>query len=336
MGAGAYPAVKAGRQSKVPEVVQRCERLLPDLRIAGLSVPDHPLWLRYQKVVGKTDDDRKLFLEAVSDRRRAEYFEAVSDNPDGAAAVYQRELDGALRHLVEKYEEAQEKYKHLTGLTHPSVGTPDHAGMAALLFLGTFPATGTTTPTFKHPWLDGHYFNLMTLPRDITGAAEKRLYAAWLAARREPVAQRIGLKRAASFEIAETIPTARAIAADEKRDVGDRVTALIVVAQSGDRADVALCEPLFKSEVVYHTTNYSDAKGQYPVITQVRDVAVAMALVLHGEEPIDYEYEFLVLYKARGLEMRKKAPFYGFRTDAARKVAHGKAHTYFAKVAKGK
>ena len=167
-------------------------------------------------------------------------------------------------------------------------------------------------------------------------AAEKRLYAAWLATRREPVAQQIGLQRAAYFEIAEAIPMARAIAADEKREVGDRVLALFVVAQSGDKADAALCEPFFKSEVVYHSTNYSDAKGQYPVITQVRDVAVAMALILHGEEPIDYEYEFLVIYKARGLEMRKKTPFYGFRTDAGRKVAHEKANAFLAKVAKGR
>ena len=326
--------MKAGLRSKVPEVAQRCERLLPDLRVAALATPDHPLWIRYQKVVGKTADDRKLYLEAVPDRRRAEYFEAVSDNPAGAGAVYQRELDGALRHLAEKVEENREKYKHLTGLTHPSVGTPDRGGMAALLFLGTFPATGTVTPKFEHPFRHGHYFNLMTLPRDSAGPAERRLYAAWLAARREPEAQRIGLQRAAYFEIADAIPTARSIAADEKRDVGDRVTALFVVAQSGDKTDVALCEPLFKSEVVYHTTNYSDAKGQYPVITQVRDVAVAMALVLQGEEPIDYEYEFLVLYKARGPEMRKKTPFYGFRTDAARKVAHEKANAFLAKVAK--
>jgi RNA polymerase sigma factor (sigma-70 family) len=335
MGARAYPAVKAGLKSKVAEIAQRCERLLPDLRVAGLSTLDHPLWAHYQKVIGKTDDDRKLFVEAVSDKRRAEYFEAVADNPDGAGAIYQRELDGALRHLVEKYDENRERNKFNTGLTHPSVGTPDHAGMVALLFLGTFPATGKTTPTYQHSFLHGHYYNLMTMPKNSTAwAAEKRLYAAWLATRREPVAQRIGLQRATYFEIAEAIPTARAIAADEKRELGDRVTALFVVAQSGNKADVALCEPLFKSEVVYHTTNYSDGKGQYPVITQVRDVAVAMALVLHGQEPIDYEYEFLVMYKARGLEMRKKTPFYGFRTDAARQKAHEKARAFFAKVAK--
>lgn len=337
IGAKAYPAVKAGLKSPVPEIVQRCERILPDLRVAALSTREHPLWVHYQKVIGKTDDDYKLFVEAMSDKRRAEYFEKVSDNPDVAGAVYQKELDGALRHLSEKYEEAREKYKYSTGLTHPSVGTPDRAGMAALLFLGTFPASGKSTPTFEHARLDAHYFNLITMPKDSTVlAAEKRLYAAWLAARREPVAQRIGLQRAAYFEIAEAIPTARAIAADEKREVGDRVTALFVVAQSGDKADVALCEPLFKSEVVYHTTNYSDAKGQYPVITQVRDVAIAMALILHGEEPIDYEYEFLVIYKARGSEMRKKTPFYGFRTEAARKVAHEKAMAFLVKASKPK
>ena len=333
MGGKAYPAVKAGLKSKVPEIVQRCERMLPDLRVAALAARDHPLWIRYQKAVGKTDDDYKLYVAAVSDKRRAEYFEGVETNPETAGAVYQRELDRALQTLSERYEEAREKGKYNTGLIHPSVGTPSHGEMAALLFLGTFPATAKTTPTFRHPWLDGHYFNLMTMPRDSTVRdAEKRLYGAWLAARREPVAIRIGLQRAAYFEIAEAIPTARSIAADEKLAIGDRVLALFVVAQSGDKADVALCEPLFKSTDVYDQRNYSEKDGKvYPIITQVRDVAIAMALILHGEEPVDYEYEFLVIYKARGSEMRKKCPFYGFRSDAGRKAAHEKANAFFAK-----
>lgn len=61
-----------------------------------------------------------------------------------------------------------------------------------------------------------------------------------------------------------------------------------------------------------------------------------MALILHGEEPIDYEYEFLVMYNARGSEMRKKTPFYGFRTEERRKAAHEKANAFLAKASKPK
>jgi RNA polymerase sigma factor (sigma-70 family) len=339
MGGQAYPAVKAGLKSKVPEIVTRCERLLPDLRVAGLAAPDHPLWVHYQKVIGKTADDRKLFLEAVSDKRRAEYFEAVGDNPEVAGAMYQRELDGALRHLSEKYEEARERTKHMTGLTHPSVGTPDHGGMAALLFLGTFPATAKITPKFEHPWLHGHYSNLMTMPRDSTVFdAEKRLYAAWLATRREPDAIRMGLLRATQFEIREAILTARALVADEKLPISDRVTALFVVMLSGDKADAALCAPFFKDESVYHETRYTDKDQKATaVITQVRDVAVAVALILHGEEPAEYDYDMMVLYKGKGLDLMKKYQFFcGFRTEAGRMAMHDKAQAFFAKVVKGK
>lgn len=44
----------------------------------------------------------------------------------------------------------------------------------------------------------------------------------------------------------------------------------------------------------------------------------------------------LVLYKARGSEMRKKTPFYGFRTEAARQAAHEKANAFLARAARAR
>ena len=121
------------------------------------------------------------------------------------------------------------------------------------MFLGTFPAAAKTEPTFKHPWRSGLFNNMMQFPRNVSfGDPERRLYAAWLSARRDPTSISIGLSYARYHEIRQAIPAARAIVSDKKLDIGLRVNALCVVMLSGDKADTALCEPFFKNETVYH------------------------------------------------------------------------------------
>lgn len=81
----------------------------------------------------------------------------------------------------------------------------------------------------------------------------------------------------------------------------------------------------------------SDAEEEWTIVKELIDKLGRLAAeILHGEEPIDYKYEFLVMYKARGWEMRKKTPFYGFRSEESRKAAHEKANAFLAKAAKGK
>jgi RNA polymerase sigma factor (sigma-70 family) len=337
MGGKAYPAVRAGMKSSVPEIAQRCERIAPELRVAAIKESYHPLVVRYQKVVGKTDADRKLYREAVSDVRRAEFLEAAELRPDLAGELYQKELDRAISALAKGYADAEQAAGGRTGVLVATSGVPTEGEMAALLFLGTFPSTAKIVPTVKHSWLDGLYHNLIGLrragesPPEIP-APERRLFAAWLANRGDSLSVRIGLEYAAYHDIPEARPVACRIAADKTLSDAERARALFVVGQSGDKADAALCEPLFKSEAVYWETKYTDGKNkQVPVVTQVRDIAVAVALILHGQEPADYEFDMIALYNARGPEVLKKYHLFGFRTDAGRKAAHEKAMAFLSK-----
>ena len=112
IGAKAYPMVKTGLKSKVPEIVQRCERIAPGparLRRSWLKITHSGFGIR--KSVGKTDDDYKLYLAAVSDKRRAVFLEAAESNPANAGDVYQKELDRALKAFSDGYNEAEEKYQ---------------------------------------------------------------------------------------------------------------------------------------------------------------------------------------------------------------------------------
>jgi RNA polymerase sigma factor (sigma-70 family) len=347
MGGKAYAAVRAGLRSKGPEIAQRCERLVPELRVAGLKEPDHPLARRYEKVVGKADEDHQLYLAAVSDPRRAEVLEAAELKPDSAGELYLKELNRAVQAMADGYQEAQKKYANRTGVILPTSGVPAGGEMVALMFLGTFPATSKVVPTSEHARL---YFSVFSMGRTgdkgdpVSGfelglgqgggsisAPERRLRAAWLAARRESQGLHIGLRFAVYHEIAECLPAARTIAADKTLSEVDRAIALFVVGQGKDKADVALCEPLYKSEAVYHQTNYSDGKSQVAVVGQVRDIAVGVALILHGHEPADYDFDMIALYKFRGPELLKKYQFFSFRTDAGRKAAHEKAMAFLSK-----
>ena len=120
------------------------------------------------------------------------------------------EPGGALEALSDGYQKAEEAGKFRTGIIVPTSGVPTRAEMAALLFLGTFPESAKTQPTFKHPWRSGLYHNMMTYPRDTSwGGPERRLYAAWFAARREPDGIGIGLRHAA-YPTPSGIPFERA------------------------------------------------------------------------------------------------------------------------------
>jgi hypothetical protein len=144
---------------------------------------------------------------------------------------------------------------------------------------------------------------------EIVGAAGTdrvfvRLFAAWLA-RRDPGSEVVtrGFRIAAGRRVAEVLPLARHYAANDfepKREVPRNATiaALEVVAQLGTRADLPFFDRHFGDETNVaavdkpRTDGARDYHRPAPVTetTQLRDVALGLALLLHGANPEDFGF----------------------------------------------
>jgi RNA polymerase sigma factor (sigma-70 family) len=347
LGANALPAVRAGLKSDVPEVVERCARLLPVLRVEHLKSNGHPVWKKFANIAGESKESATLYAEMVGDPRRAEVLEAVVEKPDSAGAVYQGELNRGIKALREGYDAAERRNRNLSGLNHPDSGVPNRGELALLLFLGTFPKTADTTPDAAVGWRDGLHANLFSyaLSWSVAGnqneipifdgqknplpAPVRKLLAAWLGVRRDPHMIQHGFGLAKSHEVREALPVARRVVADKTYATKERAAALLAVGMFGDTADLPLLEPLFDCPDEFHNTNYTYQGGkQVSIVTQVRDAAYGVALKLHGVEPIDYGYEMCVEYKTRGKSVLQSRYYLGFRSDEARTASHDQVKAF--------
>ncbi len=330
MGAKALPAVRAGLANGSPEVVERCTRLLPLLRVEHMKATEHPVWKKFAEVAGESKDAADLYADMVGDARPAEVLEAVVEKPDTAGAVYKDELNRGIKALRKGYDDAERRNRGLTGLNHPDSGVPTRGELALLLFLGTFPKSADVTPDVAVDWRDGLHASLFSYGlspingdrRELTEPLRK-LLAAWLGVRRDPAMVQHGFGLVKQHGVKEALPVARAVAADKTHATSERAAALLAVGLFGDATDVKLLEPLFNCTDDFHATNYTYEGGRkVPLVTQVRDAAYGVAVKLHGAEPIDYGFEMCVEYKARGPLVLQARYYFGFRSDEARTAAH--------------
>src|SRR5262249_6622176 len=120
-----------------------------------------------------------------------------------------------------------------------------------------------------------------------------RVFAAWLLHRDHPTTLERGLGIAVADGIDSLLPLARNVAASAKNPVQLRLAALAAVAQFGTPADRPLFEALFADETPV-ASSFQNKTGYYTcgrgIITQARDAAAGMALLLHGEDPFAYGF----------------------------------------------
>jgi hypothetical protein len=106
LGAKAVPALNAGLSGQSPEGVQRCKRVLADIRTDELdrfvkafeadkdrkAKFDHPVWLRWAKVVGDDRNSRDLLAEVLGATGAAETLDQLEADPKSVATLYPAEL----------------------------------------------------------------------------------------------------------------------------------------------------------------------------------------------------------------------------------------------------
>jgi hypothetical protein len=306
---------------------------------AALAVSDHPAWTRFKKAIGDEAATRKLFLEMIADGRRAELLDKTEANPGKANEVYVAELTRWVEAMKEGYRQAERAARGRTGGIVPASGVPTRADFAALLFLGTYPATAKETYRIVDDLDRVAYHNVFGLPlagpRDPEMPAAsppeiRRLFAAWLAVRADGHIAAHGLWLATYHDMKESLLAAKAVLADEKSAPEARGFAALAVGQFGTKDDVPLLEEAFPDTRVFHRTNYTDAKGGgKPVTCQVRDAALAAVLHLCGQEPVDFGFQLLAEYKKRkDPDLMKKHHLLGFFDPEGRAAAHEKAKVW--------
>ncbi|HEY1187048.1 MAG TPA: HEAT repeat domain-containing protein, partial [Gemmata sp.] len=333
IGSKAEPALRAGLRSTDPEVRARAAEVLKQVRddarrafISGKAEPTSPAWKRFKELVGNTEASRKLFVEMMADERRAATIEKAEADPDKAAEVYAAEVERVAGAGLKSFNQFVGRAAPV-----PGQGRMDPIAVAsrkdvplgdavAVLFLGTRPLpAGAKDPSaswaLRASFADG---TVGPLKEPI-----RKLFAAWIEHRRDPVTVRDALETALFAGISEVLPTARRLAADAKLAAPAKGFALVALGNYGTAADLPLLAPYLADNRPY--SGYPNLE-QKKYELQVRDAAAAMSLLLRGQ---DYEKYGFVRVDWQVWWLPTNPPpikdIHWFETDKARSTAHEKA-----------
>lgn len=306
MGRAALPVVERALSTTAdPEVKARCEWLLPravaadqrarlDTFLAdadGKYDHDLPGWNELARVTGNTKAARELFVDMVRVKGNAEVLAGLRD-----PAGFGRRL--AARR-VELYNRV---FRFSDGRREPPTG-PE---VAALVL------AEAVNPT---PAVDRRYqfaaFSAVTQPavRDYLTAAGKgeafrKLVAHWFDSRTDAHEQNSAMSAASVLNLKEVPPAAlaaRVLSRDEPAAGNNppvaaptaaytKAQALSLVAKTGDKSYLPVVKKLFADDAAFVQWRFNNGVNQQ-VEVKVRDTALAMAVVLTGQDPKAYGFD---------------------------------------------
>jgi RNA polymerase sigma factor (sigma-70 family) len=368
LGLKAEAALKAGLKSDDPEIRARCAALLKEVRKDALTAlaknfdpaaenpSGHPIWLRFKDIAGNTGASRELFARVIKKPEWLTRLAAATTSPEAAAEQYRGACVGVGRHFR----------SNMLVFFHIPVWPCDAADeVVYLLFLGSFAGTEKAQPEAdpdKQLFTSGegrlHFAKGLELglwgteiapgPNklyDTTAALPSgadrcfaKLLASWLVRRTNEATLYCGFELAVRLRAADVLSAARAIAADEKREVGERCAALRAVAQFGAPADLPLFAALYDDDtvVILPPPPTKHSPGPRSRRLQVRDHAVALALLLCAQDPFEYGFAYAKdrfrLTDGRPNIASYEAESFGFGNDEdARTEAHKKAKQFLDK-----
>jgi hypothetical protein len=342
MGATAAAAVRTGIGSAELEIARRCATIWPQLWQTEIARPDadrlagyvHPVWTRFRNTVGDDPGSGTLFAEMLADVRRFTQIETVEADPIKAGDVYGAELKLRVERMKQAYKLAEKTAGGRLGMLWPYGGIPTRGEYAALLFLGTYPATAAVSFREADDFDRISHCKVFGFPLDPEDREKgedippsvRRLFAAWLMTRTDPNPIHFGMNLAIYHRISEVASAARSSAADPKLAPKARGFALLAVGRFGTSADKPLLETAFADARVFYETDHTSEGGQKrPVEVLVNDASIAAALRLSGQHPADFGLPLLEMYNERGSDTLAKYHLLGFFGNDTRQAAHKKA-----------
>lgn len=323
------------KQPKTDPVAQRAalDALVKGFDPAGTAEPNHPVWVRFKAVAGAGKEARALFAEVLADPRLARLLDAAEADPAARAGLYRAEA--AHVSCAARYAYANEMvggYRLLEPGPKADELKPPPAPLRAADFAALFQLGGYAEAAVEVTGKDragrdvreALFVETRAFRAATESAPTRALFAAWLDRRTNGDALESAYWRATASKLAEAVPAARRLLAAEKAPAPAKAYAALYLARCGARADAARVAQLFDVDAVARAVIYDK-----PAPVQVRDAALAAALLLCDENPAEYGFDVLKLRGGRKEEAYDMA-WLGFFTDEARAAAHKKAKAVLA------
>lgn len=312
-----------------PEVRARCEWLLPRILAADLKARldafladadgkgqhDLPGWNELVEITGSSTTARELFVEMVKVPENADLFAGMQSRDTFASRLIARRA---------------ELYARLYRTTPNGQRDPPTGPEVAALILAEYV---NTTPLSDRRYQYAAFSSLNQPPiREFLNSSGKgevfrQLVARWLMTRTDAYEQNSAMSVASNLNLKEAPPyelALRVLARDAKEDAKNGVQttaytkaqALGLIARTEDAKHLPVFTKLFTDNAAF--VQWRNVNGQnLQMQVQVKDTALALALVLTKQDPKDYFFE--VMNTAAG---SKFSYFnYSFSTDENRKLA---------------
>ena len=325
LGRKALEALEAGADDPDPEVRLRCELLLPaaeaddfDARLATFLADkqakfDHDLpgWNEFRTITGKAEAARDLFADLLKQPENRDLIAGMAQDP----AELARRFDARKQDLYAKM------YPR-TPVADGKVARYEPTLRDAALFLFLETAVGDKGGNGRLGPVSAYY--MMTRPAiraaiDSDKHAEtiRKLAGAWAESRATPLGLSQAMSVLTSLKLKEGLGMAAKVIKSEGVTVYQKATAATVVAKVGSPEHLPLLKPLFENDAVLR------AKVGAGSEIRVQDCALAMAVLLTGQQPADYGFK---VQNVAGVAGDAKYAFYSywFESAEARKAAFAK------------
>jgi HEAT repeat protein len=317
MGRAAKPALVAGIADGDPEVRIRCRQLLPAALASDLQARinafladkegklqhDLPGWARFQKLLGSEPAQRALFADIL--KTDATLLELAESDPKAATDRFNarsQQLQAAMYNITPNGQRAQVSPQEVAGL----------------LFVGSEPRLALP------PQATWPIYSLMYRPEVRTAFTAtnpndpyKKLLLYWIRERTDPNTLTQSLNLAIQLNLKECLDLALKSAGDPNVTGLNRGFAITAIGKLGTKENLPTLEALLgDSNAVGPAIGWNNVQ----IVTEIRDVALAMCVHLTGQSLKDYGFEILATQQTLLF-----SPYYcGFSDPAQRDAAHKK------------
>ncbi len=324
LGRKALEALEAGADDPDPEVRLRCELLLPaaeaDDVVARLATfladkdakfdHDLPGWKEFRTITGKAAAARELFADILKQPENRDLIAGMAQDP----AELARRFDARKQDLYAKM------YPR-TPVADGKVGRYEPTLRDATLFVFLETVTGDKGGTGRLGPVSAYY--MLTRPAiraavdsDKHSETIRKLAGAWAESRTTPLGLSQAMSVLSSFKLKDALGMAGKVIKSEGVTVYQKASAATVVAKVGSPEHLPLLKPLFENDAVLRV------KVGAANEIRVQDCALAMAVLLTGQQPPDYGFKTQNV--GIGPEARYTYYSYWFESAEARKAAFAK------------